>query len=272
VTNVEPSPGPGLPRPVGRDRLQPFFATAVAIALLAFLVSAVLLSPLLLRQVAERSTADWASLSNVGETYGAASALLSALALTGIAASLFFQARQATGQQIQTVRMLHVELTQMALAEPELYLPCWRPIDAPTIAEKRQHLYQNLLISYVWMSYELTGLRETEIRALLSKIFQGEAPRLYWRRVQAGWMPTFVRSSSRRRSRRFIRIVDEEFEKAKARGEPTSPAWFEPDSPPPLAPRGSRSAGWRGAGGPLLGAAGGLAVGTLLARRSRRRG
>jgi hypothetical protein len=116
----------------------------------------------------------------------------------------------------------------------------------------------------VWMSYELTGLREAEIRALLSRIFQGEAPRLYWSRVRGGWMPTFIRSTSRRRSRRFIRIVDEEYDKAVALGPPSSPAVFEPDpvDSPAAAPRGI-------AARPLLAAAGGVAVGALLTRRRR---
>src|SRR4029453_1742078 len=119
-------------------------------------------------------------------------------------------ARSADVQQIQTVRMLHVELTKMALAEPELYLPCWRPIaDAPTIADKKQHLYQNLLITYVWMSYELSGLHEGEVRHLLSRIFEGEAPRRYWKRVNDGWMPTFVRSSQQGKGKRFRELVTE---------------------------------------------------------------
>jgi hypothetical protein len=264
-TNHRTPPGPRLPRLTRLERLQPLYVRGGVLALLATGVVAVLLSPLLLRLLAERSSADWESLSHVGETYGAASALLSALALAAIAASLFYQARQAAGLQIQTVRMLHVELTKMALAEPELFLPCWRPIDAPTIAGKRQHLYQNLLITYVWMSYELNGLTETEIRVLLSKIFEGEAARRYWRRVQADWMPTWA--SDRGRGRRFREIVTEEFDNACKRRPTGSPAWFEPDAvePPPAVDR--RRIVWSDAAGGVLIAAGGVAVGALLSRR-----
>jgi hypothetical protein len=276
MTDLGPPLRPGLIRPAGRDRLRTLALAAGVVALVAGAAAAVLLSPVLLRQVADRS-ANWGTLSDVGQTYGAASALLSALALAGVAASLFFQARQADGQQIQTVRMLHVELTRMALEEPELFLPSWRPIDAPTIAGKRQHLYQNLLISYVWMSYELSGLREAEVRALLSRIFEGEAARLYWRRVRGGWMPTFVRSSSRRRGRRFIRVVDEEYERAVKAGPATSPAYFDPDpapdpAPAPVARAVGGGRGWRRAGSPLLLAAGmaaGAAAGALAGRRRR---
>ena len=238
----------------------------VAFIALASMFSLVLLSPVLLRFVAERYSADWTNLSEVGQTYQAASAILSALALAAVAGSLVFQAKQATGQQIQTVRGLHFELTKMALDEPGLYIPCWRPIDGHSVDEKRQHLYENLVISYMWMSYELTGLREPEIRLLIARLFTGEVPRRYWQTARAGWMPTYMGSLSKRRARRFIEIVDDEFDKADKAGPPSAPSRLEiPDS-------GESGAGRTGEFErvvPLLGLLGGVAIGAVLGRRSR---
>src|SRR5215471_21034949 len=55
----------------------------------------VLISPILLRQLDRIKGIDWSLLSNIGQTYGAASAILSAVALIGISISLLVQVRQA---------------------------------------------------------------------------------------------------------------------------------------------------------------------------------
>jgi hypothetical protein len=49
-------------------------------------------SPVILSRLAYADDVDWEHLSYIGRTHGAASAILSALALTGITLSLFFQA------------------------------------------------------------------------------------------------------------------------------------------------------------------------------------
>jgi hypothetical protein len=51
-------------------------------------------SPFALRLLSGRVT-DWGQLSLIGQTYGAASALLAVLALIGVAFTLFMQAREA---------------------------------------------------------------------------------------------------------------------------------------------------------------------------------
>jgi uncharacterized membrane protein (Fun14 family) len=71
------------------------------ILIVAFILSLVLLSPVLLRQLGRISGIDWARLSNIGQTYGAASAVLSAIALIGISLSLLVQARQARDERIR---------------------------------------------------------------------------------------------------------------------------------------------------------------------------
>ena len=93
---------------------------------------------------------DWAKLSNIGQTYGAASAVLSALAVGGVAISLFLQANQGRANQVQMVREYQRELVRMLLDDPDLYLPCWRPYDLPglDINAKRQNLFSMLRMNY----------------------------------------------------------------------------------------------------------------------------
>ena len=78
-------------------RKRAIYKTAAYFAILfliAGILSLVLISPLYLRQLSQLRGIDWTKLSNVGQTYGAASAILSAVALVGISLSLLVQARQ----------------------------------------------------------------------------------------------------------------------------------------------------------------------------------
>ena len=50
---------------------------------------------------------DWPSLSDVGQTYGAVSALVTALALGGVMISLLYQARDVSTARSQATRTFH---------------------------------------------------------------------------------------------------------------------------------------------------------------------
>src|SRR5215469_12947531 len=75
----------------------------IAIAIAVATAWLVLISPLLLRQIARIHGVNWTMLGNVGQTYGAASALLSAIALIGVSASLVIQGRQARNERLRLV-------------------------------------------------------------------------------------------------------------------------------------------------------------------------
>lgn len=72
-----------------------FTITLAGIAAIAFL-ALVILSPLALRTLARSFDLNWSNLSNVGQTYSAVSALLTALALGGVAISLLYQAKDVS--------------------------------------------------------------------------------------------------------------------------------------------------------------------------------
>ncbi|MGW0502938.1 DUF6082 family protein [Micromonospora sp. NPDC003241] len=88
--------------------------TVLLLAVLAIL-AAVLLSPAGLLWIGERPGYDWSLLGNVGEAYGAASAILAGLALMGVAISLIIQAREAKAAREQALRALHTDLLKMAI-------------------------------------------------------------------------------------------------------------------------------------------------------------
>ncbi len=67
--------------------------------------SLVALSPLMLERL-DGQAQDWERLSFIGQTYRAASAILSVLALIGVSVSLLLQAREAKATREQALRML----------------------------------------------------------------------------------------------------------------------------------------------------------------------
>jgi len=71
---------------------------------------------------------DWPLLGNIGQAYGGVSAVLSSLALIGIAASTAIQARQQKAEHIAIVRSFQLSLYDLARENPEL---CW-----PVVAVK----------------------------------------------------------------------------------------------------------------------------------------
>jgi hypothetical protein len=72
---------------------RPVFIVAGVFGLTTIL-GLVILSPFALGELA-RSRQDWPQLSNVGQTYGAVSALVSSFALGGVIISLLYQARDS---------------------------------------------------------------------------------------------------------------------------------------------------------------------------------
>src|ERR1700689_1110198 len=86
------------------------FATAM--------LALVVISPFALQWLARIHGLNWMSLSNVGQTYGAVSALLTALALGGVVISLMYQARDVKAARVQAERTFHNELLKMEMENP----------------------------------------------------------------------------------------------------------------------------------------------------------
>ncbi|MFI0483108.1 DUF6082 family protein [Actinomadura sp. 9N215] len=203
----------------------------------------------------------WERLSFIGQTYGAASALLSAFALIGIAATLILQARDTKVSREQGRRALHVDLLKMALENP-LYRRAWGyldPADDPDI--DRQNLYINLMLSEWQMSFELKMLDERHLRVLAKGLFQGEGGRRFWIVAREHRIST----SATRRERRFHQIVDDEYRAAEEQGPPRPDP--EPHRDPAIVRHRELLAGI------ILGGIGVVIVGRLrrIAPRTRRR-
>jgi len=145
---------------------------ALVLALGAIGIAAIVLSPLLLIQLNDLGGINWSRLSEIGQTYSAASAILATFAPVAVAISLFVQIRQVRASQIHVVRELHGELMRMALEDPNLYFASWGPAWVASVPNLRQHLYTNLVMNYFHMAYEVGIYGEPVIRRFVAGMFE----------------------------------------------------------------------------------------------------
>nr|BFE51407.1 hypothetical protein GCM10017745_48340 [Saccharothrix mutabilis subsp. capreolus] len=88
-----------------------------------------------------------------------------------------------------------------------------------TADAQRRHVYVDLMMTYAQMGYETGTLPEPLLRDMLGGVFRGEPGRRYWASAQGSW---HSRASERRRDRRFVRVVEDEYRRAIAEGPPVA--------------------------------------------------
>ena len=212
---------------------------------------------------------DWRHLADIGQAYGAASAIFSALAVAGVAASLVYQARALRLARVQAIRTTHWELLTMAMERPNLLAPAagLKQWQATTIRPE-QFWYATAFVNY-WHSAFDAGLHtEASLRdGSLPNFFASEVGRQWWTTSHSAktW-----RASVDPVTRRFARLLDDEHAKAAAAGPPlpASAFLFEQPDTEQTKPRSPRPYGDR-AGAIVLGVAATAAVAGWLAGRRR---
>jgi Family of unknown function (DUF6082) len=193
-------------------------SSAIWLSIAAILCLVVLSSPFYLELLAGFKRADWTEIGNIGQAYGAASAILSALALLGIAVSVRLQVREHFANRHQIVRTQHFRLLELALENPERYMPAigfdWRK---RTIDEMCQYLYTTMIVNYHHTGYSLGVTPEEALRGeVFPDIFATESGRKWWTAAAQDW-----RSA---RPGKFVTILDEEYEKAILEKKPPIPS------------------------------------------------
>jgi hypothetical protein len=180
---------------------------AAFVALLICITTAisilVVISPLALRAIALIPNISWPELSNIGQTYGAVSALLAALALVGVATSVLMQNRELRHSRWESGRARHFEIIRMALDDP-LYRQVY---GARTMPENEARLegYVNLLLEYWAMLWEFGDIQEERLRTFLGELLGSSAGHVYWRKFGS----LRLHEAGTKRERAFQRIADE---------------------------------------------------------------
>ena len=172
------------------------------------LISLVLASPFAVGWISG-SRENWSTLSDVGQTYGFAAALLSGLAFLGIAISIFYQGRQITVSQLQATRTLQLELLKLAYEQPDLRESWGRSLDIP-YPEWRKRTYMNLIFMYLRMGYVMHETTDASLHRMMANRFDTQIGREYWTNARLA----FEAGARSRRDRSFFRITDQEYEKA----------------------------------------------------------
>jgi hypothetical protein len=184
----------------------PLYGRLLVISLVSVSIFGVAVSPIAL-DFFGGSANSWARRGNIGQTYEAAAALLSVLALGGVAVSLVLQARESKANREHASRLIHTDLLKMAM-DDRAYLECWGPYSSATDpVALRQAMYVNLILSYWETRWELGQLSEVHLRQGAAHMFRATPGRDFWADARTLRSDT----SESRRARRFHQILDEEY-------------------------------------------------------------
>jgi hypothetical protein len=176
-------------------------------------IGLVLMSPFALRALGNVHGFNWAKLSNIGQTYGAISAILVALGLSGVAVTVFLQVQEARQSRVQAARDRHHELMRMALEDPVL-MQALQPLPDFSDDEHKQVVFLNLIVQFWLMLWKFDDIDEIELRRqLAAELFSTPIGRRSWSQYQGARNDTEAR---RARGRRFYDILDEEYHSATA--------------------------------------------------------
>lgn len=144
-----------------------------------------------------------AEMSAIGEAFGTISAALSAIALIGIATSLYFQMQQTRVAQIEASRTMRAQLMQFALTNPQ-YLPLWGFDPREGEQKNSEAAYNSLVFAYLKMSYALRVLTDFELAGWCRVAFQQRTVANFWN----GAREVYLRDTSSSGARRFARLID----------------------------------------------------------------
>jgi hypothetical protein len=175
-----------------------------------------LLSPILLvrllhlRAFSGVPTEAWTIAGSLGEAYGAASAILSAIALLGVVGSLWYQARQNRMQQQQFVRSLQFDLFRMSIEDPTLRHAYGGFSMSLSPQEWRLVSFANMRLIYVRMGFDHGNFSELDTRMAMRTLFESEGGILLRQSLTKD--PWY--STGNPRGNQFLKILRSEVERS----------------------------------------------------------
>jgi hypothetical protein len=154
-----------------------FGIAAVAVATLSALLVGVAVAAVLGRQGAAE---DWSRWSDVGQTFGVLSSIISGLALVAVVMTARVQFRELQRSAAAELSMLHLEILKMSINDPQLaeVWPEFRP-DLPNEVN-RQFLYANIIYQFHWTSLKLNKATDEEVLGSMRYLFTSSKMRKYW--------------------------------------------------------------------------------------------
>lgn len=151
----------------------------------------------------------WTIAGSLGEAYGAASALLSGIALLGIVGSLLYQARQNRTQQQQFVRSLQFDLFRMSIEDPSLRHSYGGFNMSLSPQEWRLLSFAYMRQIYLRMGFDHGDFSELDVRMGIRTLFESEGGSLLKQSLAKD--PWYSVGNSGRN--RFLKILRSEVER-----------------------------------------------------------
>ena len=198
----------------GPDRGKPGSWALLSIVA-AVVVIGVALSPMLLGLAYAGTGTDYTMIGDLGQAYGAASAMVAVAALIAVTASLIVQGRQGRVMRLQLLDETTDELVRLAMVNPA-YRQCWGSRVSPAHVGEDLFYYCQLLVKLWTDSWEQRKIDESLARAYLQTFFDSEVPRMFWERTGDWHRP----GPARNHRDRFRVMVNEEYLRALRAGAP----------------------------------------------------
>jgi Family of unknown function (DUF6082) len=201
-----------------KPRSRFFMITCLVLAaILGF--SAVLFSPTLLLRINHLTAANWGTLSDVGQAYGGVSAILTALALIGVAASLLVQRQQANIARTQAIRAFQLQMLTLCLDRPDTYYPLMGHEVVGTTEDARQQIFATYFLNYVHAGYSIDFFDEQSLMGdVFPRFFRFDTGRTYWETMRPVWVARYLT----KKSRKYVGMLDTSYEQAVLTGPPVS--------------------------------------------------
>lgn len=147
-----------------------------------FFVILILLSPFVSYYLAGYAV-DWATLSNVGQSYGVVATILSGAALIGVVTTVGLQRKQTRIIAEQALRQAHVELMREAWTDLTL-LQALEIVPEGKRDLARQFAFVNAHFMYLRMGLLYGHVSAQEIEDAAAHAFSTPAGDFYWRRME----------------------------------------------------------------------------------------
>ncbi|WP_159046487.1 DUF6082 family protein [Streptomyces sp. XY413] len=152
-------------------------------------------------------------IDNRAQAFSAASVLISGIALTGVVASLTFQAQQTKAAKDERDRSTHRQMIYLTMEDRTL-AECWEPPNASMNFERyRQIIFANLIMGRWYAAYQRGDVDGSTLRYTLERHFRGEIARAHWEYGGHDWLQGAI-GGQRRRAAAFAKIVGDSYRHA----------------------------------------------------------
>lgn len=129
---------------------------------------------------------DWSKWSDVGQTFGALSSIISGLALVAVVVTARIQLHEMQRSATAELSMLHLEILKLSIEDDEL-AEVW-PTFLPDLPAKRnrQFLYANIIYQFHWTTLRLDKATDEEVLGSMRYLFTSPLMRQYWTAAAQG--------------------------------------------------------------------------------------